>query len=106
MERLAICFSQMATFSVRLSEESVVILPAEPARRAGLEEGSSVEITVTPEGLTLTPARDYARLWHLLEGQLRYWAANLGLIPSDERDDTYWQIVEPMLQDLERDIPA
>lgn len=96
----------MATFPVRFSTESVVVLPVELARRAGLEEGRAVEITVTPQGLTLTPAVDYAQAWHVLESRICYQAADLGLAPSDERDDAYWQIVEPMLQDLERDIPA
>lgn len=96
----------MATFPVRFSTESMVTLPAELARRVGLEEGDSVEITVTPEGLALTPATDYVQNWRLLESQLHYQAARLELASSDERDDAYWQIVEPMLQDLERDIPV
>jgi bifunctional DNA-binding transcriptional regulator/antitoxin component of YhaV-PrlF toxin-antitoxin module len=96
----------MAIFPVQFSAESVVVLPVELARRVGLEEGTSVQITVTPEGLTLTPATDYVQTWRLLESQLRYQAASLGLPLSDERDDAYWKIVEPMLQDLERDVPA
>jgi hypothetical protein len=71
-------------------------LPVELARWAGLEEGSSVEIGVTPEGLPLAPATGYVQTWHLLESQLRYQAANLGLTPSDERDNTCWQIVKPI----------
>ncbi|MFQ5812254.1 MAG: AbrB/MazE/SpoVT family DNA-binding domain-containing protein [Anaerolineae bacterium] len=96
----------MVTFAVRFSTESVVTLPVELARRVGLEEGASVEITVTPKGVTLTPVTDYVQTWRLLESQLRYQAVSLGLPPSDQRDDAYWQIVEPMLQDLERVIPA
>jgi len=94
----------MTTLAVRFSAESVVTLPAELARRVGLEEGSPVEVTVTAEGLLLTPAADYAQSWRVLEERLRYQAANLELAPSDERDDAYWQTVEPMLQDLEREI--
>jgi hypothetical protein len=59
---------------------------------------------VTAKGLTITPARDYAKNWRVLESRLRYQATALGLIGPDRRDEAYWQIVEPMFQDLERDI--
>jgi antitoxin component of MazEF toxin-antitoxin module len=95
----------MTTLAVRFSSESVITLPAELARRAGLEESGPVEVTLTAKGLLLTPATG-AQSWRVLEERLRYQAANLELATSDERDDAYWQIVEPMLQDLEREVTA
>ena len=94
------------TLTLQLSDEPVVTLPTGLARRAGLEEGDAIEAAITPEGLTLAPARDYAGAWHALEERLRYQAADLGLTDIDRRDDEYWRIVEPMLQDLERDALA
>jgi len=96
----------MYTFILQLSNESVVTLPAELARQAGLKEGASVEAVVTAEGLTIFPAGDYTETWRVLESQMRYQAAALGLGDLDRRDEAYWQIVEPMLQDLERDVSA
>jgi hypothetical protein len=96
----------MTTLTLQLSDESIVILPADLARQAGLEEGTSVEAMVTAEGLTIAPMRAYAETWRVLENSLRYQATTLGLIGPDRRDETYWQIVDPMLHDLEHDIPA
>jgi antitoxin component of MazEF toxin-antitoxin module len=94
----------MATLTLQLSNESIVTLPAELARQVGLDEGDSVEAVVTADGLTIAPARDYAETWHVLESHLRYQAVALGLTSADRRDEAYWQIVEPMLQDMERDV--
>ncbi len=96
----------MTTFTLQLSNESIVTLPTELAHRIGLEEGDPVVARVTTEGLTITPARDYAETWRVMESRLRYQATALELTGPDRRDEAYWQIVEPMLQDLERDIPA
>lgn len=96
----------MPTFILRLSDEPIVALPAALVRQAGLEEGASVKAVVTAKGLTIAPARDYAETWRVLESRLRYQATALGLAGPDRRDETYWQIVDPMLQDLERDISA
>ena len=96
----------MTTLTLQLSDKPVVTLPAELAHQAGLEEGASVAAMVTAEGVTITPAHDYAETWRVLENRLRYQATALGLTGPDRRDEAYWQIIEPMLQDLERDIPA
>jgi antitoxin component of MazEF toxin-antitoxin module len=96
----------MTVFTLQLSDKSTVILPAELARQAGLEEGDSVEAVVTPEGLTLVSIRDDAETWRTLERRLRYQAAALELMDADRRDEAYWHIVDPMFKDLERDVSA
>ena len=94
----------MTTLTIQVSDKSIVTLPADLAQQAGFEAGDPVEIVLTEQGLTLAPARDYARIWQVMEGRLRYQAAELGLIGPDKRGDAYWQIVEPILQDLEQDL--
>ena len=91
----------MATLTLQLSNESIITLPAELARQAGLEEGASVEAWVTTGGLTIARAGDYAKSWRALESRLRYQVAALDLSDLDKRDEAYWQIVEPMLQDVD-----
>ena len=90
----------MAILTVQVSDESIVTLPADLAQQAGLEAGDSVEVVLTEQGLTLAPARDYGRIWQVLERHLRYQAQELGLVRPDRRDDAYWQVVEPMLHDM------
>lgn len=94
----------MATLTIQVSDESIVTLPADLAQQAGFEAGDPVEAILTEQGLTLAPARDYTKIWQVLEGRFRYQAAELGLIGPDRRGDAYWQVVEPMLQDLEQDL--
>lgn len=96
----------MATLTLKLSDESIVTLPADLARQAGLEDGTSIQAVITAEGLTIAPLRDYDETWRVLESHLRYQATAMGLIGPDRRDELYWEIVEPMLEDLERDVSA
>lgn len=93
-------------FFIQVSDESTITLPADLAQQAGFQVGDPVEVVLTDQGLTLAPPRDYGRVWQVLEGRLLYQAEELGLIQRDKRDDAYWQVVEPMLQDLERDLSA
>ena len=96
----------MSILTIQVSDESIVTLPADLAQQAGLEAGDPVEVVLTEQGLTLALARDYRRIWQVLERRLRYQAEELRLVRPDKRDDAYWQVVEPMLQDLERDLPT
>jgi antitoxin component of MazEF toxin-antitoxin module len=100
----------MSILTLQLSNEPVVTLPADLAQRAGLQEGTALEATVSAEGLELRPAGQetaaYAAGWPARQAQLRERAIALGLYQPDRRDDEYWQIVTPLLQELDHELPS
>ena len=97
---------RMETLTIQLSDQSIITLPADLAQQAGFAAGDSVEAVLTEQGLTLALVRDYKKLWQVMERGLRYQALALELIQPDKRGDAYWQVVDPMLQDLERDLSS
>jgi antitoxin component of MazEF toxin-antitoxin module len=88
------------------SDESVVTLPAELARQAGLEEGN-VQVIVGQNSLTLTPTMpstdtDYAIRWEVMAAALREQAAQFDFSLEDRRDTSYWEVVNPLFEEAER----
>ncbi len=43
----------------KIGDESCIILPQEVLDRLNLHTGDTVQVTDTPEGLTLSPSEDY-----------------------------------------------
>jgi len=94
----------MAILPLRLSERSAVILPANLAHQAGLEEGE-VQVILGEHSLTVIPVSlttDYAPRWEAMVATLREQAAPFGLLPEDRRDASYWAIVNPLFEEAER----
>ena len=93
----------MTAYTLRFSNEPVVTLPMDLARLAGLREGD-VQIVPGNHSVTVTPVvseTDYALRWQVMETSLREQAAHYGLEIEDHRDEEYWAIVGPLLQEAE-----
>jgi 3-polyprenyl-4-hydroxybenzoate decarboxylase len=94
----------MATLTLQLSDESIVTLPAELARQAGLEEGD-VQIVLGEHSLTViaaTASTDYTIRWEAMAATLREQAAQFDFSLEDHRDASYWEIVAPLFEEVER----
>ncbi|MBL7064102.1 MAG: AbrB/MazE/SpoVT family DNA-binding domain-containing protein [Anaerolineae bacterium] len=94
----------MATLTLRLSNEFTVALPAKLARRAGLEEGK-VQVILGERSLTvtpITPPTNYTIRWKSMATTLREQAAQFDFSPEDRRDASYWEIVNPLFEEVER----
>jgi len=107
----SILFSEctMAALILRLSNETVVSLPADLAQRAGWQEGTPLQAVVSDRGLELYPAGQvlpYVADWPIRLAQLRERAASLGLYEPDRRDEEYWQIVSPLMEELDHELYA
>jgi hypothetical protein len=99
----------MSALILRLSNETVVSLPADLAQRAGWQEGTPLQAVVSAHGLELHPAGAVlpdAADWPLRQAQLRERATALGLYEPDRRDQEYWQIVSPLLEELDHELYA
>ena len=98
----------MSTLTLRLSNEQTITLPSDLAQRAGLQEGARVEAVVLAEGLELRPADQetaaYVSDWPTRRAQLRERATALGLYGPDRRDAEYWQIVTPLMEELDHEL--
>jgi hypothetical protein len=95
---------KMTAVVLRFSDEPTVTVPAELARLAGLEEGD-VEIMLGDLSLTVVPASAasaYAARWVGIAARLREEARQFEIPITDPRDDTYWEIVNPLLEDAGR----
>jgi len=94
----------MTTFPLLLSDKSTVVLPAELAHQAGLEEGD-VQVILGEHSLTVIPsasATDYTIRWKAIAATLREQAAQFDLSLTDRRDASYWEIVNPLFEEAER----
>lgn len=94
----------MAAYTLTLSNDPVVILPAELARMAGLQEGA-VQVIPGEQSLTVAAAPaagEYAGRWQIMASALREQAEAYGIESEDRRDEAYWAIVNPLLDDAER----
>lgn len=93
----------MTTYILSFSNDPIVTLPVELARLAGLQEGV-VQVIPGEHALTVatTPAEmDYAVRWQLVSLVLHEQAASYGQELDDRRDEAYWAIVDPLLEDAE-----
>ena len=101
----------MSTLTLRLSNEPIITLPTDLARRAGLAEGTDLRAIVMDREIDLRPADqeadDYTVAWSIRRAQLREHAFKkknlntaLGLYGPDRRDEEYWQIVAPLMEEL------
>ena len=94
----------MTTLTLQLSDKPIVTLPAELARQAGLEEGE-VQVVLGERSLTVSPvapSTDYAILWEAMAATLREQAAQFDFSLEDRRDASYWEIVTPLFEEMER----
>jgi antitoxin component of MazEF toxin-antitoxin module len=94
----------MTTLTLQLSDKPVVTLPAELAHQAGLEEGE-VQIVLGEHSLTVipaTPSTDYTIRWEAMAATLREQAAQFDFCLEDRRDASYWEIVAPLFEEVER----
>jgi hypothetical protein len=77
------------------------------AERAGLREGAPVQVIVSDEGLELRLSGQTAPMynidWPARRARLRERAIALGLYGPDRRDDEYWQIVTPLIEELDHE---
>ena len=99
----------MSALILRLSSEPVISLPADLAQRAGWQEGTSLQVVVSAQGLELHPADQVlpdATGWPIRQAQLRERATALGLYEPDRRDEEYWQIVSPLMEELDHELYA
>jgi hypothetical protein len=99
----------MSALILRLSNETVVSLPADLAQRAGWQEGMPLQAIVSDRGLELHPAGQvlpYVADWPTRQAQLRERATFLGLYEPDRRDEEYWQIVSPLMEELDHELYA
>jgi len=98
----------MTTFPLQLSDKSTVILPAELAHQAGLEEGR-VQVVLGKHSLTMipiTPSTDYTIRWETLAVTLREQAAQFDLTLKDRRDASYWDVVTSLFEEAERTLSS
>jgi hypothetical protein len=98
----------MALLTLRLSDQPVITLPTELARRAGLAEGQ-VQVIPNHRRVTILPIAapaDYTARWESLSVTLREQAAQFDLAPADGRDAAYWETVAPLFEEVERFIGA
>jgi hypothetical protein len=98
----------MATLTLQLSDESTLSLPAELAHQAGLEEGE-VQVILGEHSLTVipvTPSTDYTIRWEAMAATLREQAAQFGFSLEDRRDASYWEIVTPLFEEVERTLSS
>ena len=98
----------MATLTLQLSDESILSLPAELAHQAGLEEGE-VQVILGEHSLTVipvTPSTDYTIRWEAMAATLREQAAQFGFSLEDRRDASYWEIVTPLFEEVERTLSS
>ena len=96
----------MGTLTLRLSDESTVTVPAGLAHQAGLEEGE-VQVILGERSLTVmamtSPAdADYEARWKAMAATLREQAAQFDFSLEDRRDASYWEIVNPLFEEVER----
>jgi len=99
----------MSALILRLSNETVVSLPADLAQRAGWQEGMPLQAIVSDRGLELHPAGQVVpgvADWPTRQAQLRERASSLGLYEPDRRDEEYWQIVSPLMEELDHELYA
>ena len=97
----------MSAIILRLSSEPIIMLPADLAQRAGLQEGAAIQAIVLPGSLELRVANQeaaYQAEWPARRARLRECAAALGLQETDRRDDEYWQIVTPLMEELDHEL--
>ena len=98
----------MSTLTLRLSNEPMITLPADLAQRAGFQAGADLQAVIIAGGLELVPADQAmgacAAAWPARRAQLRECAQSLGLYGPDRRDDEYWQIVAPLMEEFDREI--
>jgi hypothetical protein len=52
--------------------------------------------------ILVTPSTDYAILWEAMAATLREQAAQFDFSLEDRRDGSYWEIVNPLLEEVER----
>ena len=55
-------------------------------------------LTVIP----ITPPTDYTIRWNTMAATLREQAAQFDFSPEDQRDASYWEIVDPLFEEAER----
>lgn len=94
----------MAAYTLTLSNDPIVILPAELARMVGLQEGA-VQLIPGEQSLTVAPPPapgEYTARWQVMGSALREQAEAYGIELEDRRDEAYWAIVNPLLDDAER----
>ena len=94
----------MTTLTLQLSDKPIATLPAELARQAGLEEGE-VQVIFGEHSLTvipITPPTDYTIRWKAMAATLREQAAQFDISLDDRRDASYWEIVNPLFEEVER----
>lgn len=94
----------MTVLTLRLSDQPVITLPTEVARLAGLEEGQ-VQVIFNQQSITVLPITaptDYTVRWESMAAALREQAAQLDLVPADQRDASYWETVAPLFEEAER----
>jgi len=98
----------MSTLTLRLSNEPIITLPTDLARRAGLVEGTDLQAIVMDREIDLRPADqeadDHTVVWSIRRAQLRERATALGLYGPDRRDEEYWQIVAPLMEELDHEL--
>ena len=98
--------NRVTSFTLKLSDQPVITVPADVAHQAGLEEGQ-IQIILGKRSLTLVPhapATDYTAHWDAVAATLREQAAQFDLVQEDRRDETYWDIVAPLFEETERTI--
>jgi hypothetical protein len=96
--------ANMTTLTMQLSDKSILMIPADVARQAGLEEGD-VRVILGEQSLTVVPLRaqiDYIARWQVMSTALREQAGQFDLSLDDRRDATYWEIVGPLFEEAER----
>jgi len=94
----------MGTLTLRLSDESTVTVPAELAHQAGLKEGE-VQVILGERSLTVMPVTspaDYQVRWEAMAQTLREQAVQFDFSLEDRRDASYWEIVNPLFEEVER----
>jgi len=99
----------MSALILRLSNELIVSLPADLAQRAGWQDGMPLQAVVSAQGLELHPVGQvlpYTADWRIRQAQLRERATALGVYEPDRRDQEYWQIVSPLMEELDHELYA
>ena len=91
----------MTVLTLQLSDNPVITLPSQLARQVGLKAGQ-VQIIFGKQSLIVTPVAASASKttdWDAYTTALQELVTPYTFPTEDQRDESYWEIVEPMFEE-------
>lgn len=91
----------MTVLTLQLSDSPVITLPSQLATQAGIKEGQ-VQVIFKKQSLIVIPVVDNPPIsddWGSYTTALQELVVPYTFSSVDQRDESYWEIVEPMFED-------